>query len=558
MGVADHEFAGAAHAVNGELAWWRGRDAVFLWVLLAAWLLKGVFWASLVPLGRGPDESSHFVYVNNLARGMAPPVNGGRIPQSVDFIHWLSGTDWDWRPAAADGRPLRLGYQMVLDEWEARRYAGISEHLRNNEGGQPPLYYAIAAAITAPFRWVGTVLWHWQSMRWVSVLLSAVPIVVLWQCGRLLFPGEEAAWRFLPAFVYTFHPMTTFVGAMVNNDNALLAMAALGAGAVLLRWPLGRSALLAGMAVAAKMSGLALVAWWILGRGRDLWRTGRLWWVVVPALLVGPVLASAAFTSLTTGRLSYLTFLEETHAEYPVEVPLELRIERWIDGAVWHVAEGFNARFGWDWEPMPWGWHVWRVVFVSGVGALLAVRVLGRGLRPLAAEEWRLLGLAASFVVLWVGLLWAGGWRAINHAGYASIQGRMGLPMLVPVLVLLPVAMGRASGLPAWASRVLLVVVYTATLWGMMHATFRVIASLLLQVELNYVDPWAWERFGEAIACGRPRVLAHGWLWTAWAGVLWVGLPAVGAWMASSVYTGRMWALAALVVLLGGWAALLW
>lgn len=182
-------------------------------IALLALLLLGYVglagWYSLViPLGEAPDEVPHFTYVRYLAQH-------GRLPDTSE------------------------------------------EH----EAFQPPLYYAVAAALTfwieddpdAPFavrhnayydvadpRSPKNLLLHtadeswpfrgwalaWHLVRLLSIALGAVTVLAVYWLGRVLFP-EAPAVALAMAGLVAFTPQFLFLSSVANNDNAATAFSAL-------------------------------------------------------------------------------------------------------------------------------------------------------------------------------------------------------------------------------------------------------------------------------------------------------------------------------------------
>src|SRR4051794_9958239 len=112
----------------------RSWDAVgwrwMLGVLLLGTLLKGIIWSFVVPPFDAPDEPSHFNYVMQIRSQHSLPVvvmdapTNLRIPPSTPV------------DAASASLFARYGYTG----FEAMPY----------ESTQPPLYYFVAALLTAP------------------------------------------------------------------------------------------------------------------------------------------------------------------------------------------------------------------------------------------------------------------------------------------------------------------------------------------------------------------------------------------------------------------------
>ncbi|MGC9333648.1 MAG: glycosyltransferase family 39 protein [Anaerolineae bacterium] len=186
----------------------RDPSRLLLVALLLAYILLATWYSLTVPLGEAPDEVPHFTYVRYLAQH-------GRLPTTTE------------------------------------------EH----EAFQPPLYYALGAALTfwiedhpqAPFavranahydaldpRAPKNLLLHtsdeawpyrgwalaWHLVRLLSIALGAVTVWATYRLGRVLFPRQPAVPLTMAALV-AFTPQFLFVTAVVNNDNAATAFSAL-------------------------------------------------------------------------------------------------------------------------------------------------------------------------------------------------------------------------------------------------------------------------------------------------------------------------------------------
>ena len=260
-----------------------------LFAVLAAFLILATAYNVAVPVLEKPDEKWHYPYLQNIAHGRGLPVYG-------------------------------------QGAW-------------NQEGGQGPLYYALAAAVTFwvddgdfeilarwnpfytplegrprddnPNRFVHTDREAWpyrgatlalHLARQVSVLMGLIAVLGTYLIVWEIFPGRRALATGAAAVV-AFNPMFLFIASAVSNDATVAATASLTAWAALrlaLRdTPLIRQAaltgLLLGLALLSKTSAVALgpvVGGALLYRA---WRD-RAW----QALLVGG-LTLAAVTLTVTG-----------------------------------------------------------------------------------------------------------------------------------------------------------------------------------------------------------------------------------------------------------------
>lgn len=186
-----------------------------LLVVLGLYLSLGVLYSLVTPVYEASDEINHYPFVAHLAQGHGLPVQ-------------------------------RPGEKTL---WE-------------QEGGQPPLYYALAAGLTfwidthdlpdtlylnpharrglplspdnknmvihtprEDFPWRGAVLGV-HLVRLLSLLLGAGTIVCTYRLAAVLMPGQ-APLIVLATAVNAFLPMFIFISASVNNDNLSTLMASL-------------------------------------------------------------------------------------------------------------------------------------------------------------------------------------------------------------------------------------------------------------------------------------------------------------------------------------------
>ena len=231
--------------------WSSRRNAI---LILCAYVLLGVIYSVVTPLFEAPDEAYHYPYVVRLAKG-------GGLPRQ---------------------HPDSLG------PWE-------------QEGSQPPLYYAISALL---IRWVDTddlesvrrinpharigiplardnknmvvhtpdesFPWHGAALgvhivRLFSLLLGTGTIWSAYRLSTLVTPRRPHLAVGAMALV-AFNPMFVFISASVNNDNlitclslVILVLLAERVTGCVRRFHAPLLGLLAGMACLTKLSGLALL-----------------------------------------------------------------------------------------------------------------------------------------------------------------------------------------------------------------------------------------------------------------------------------------------------------
>ena len=245
----------------------RSERVIVAAALVAAFILFNLY-SLVTPLFEASDELWHYPFVQHLANGGGLPV---QRPDQTD-------ADAPWR----------------------------------QEGSQPPLYYALAALMTAPaedanwreirrpnphadmgvptrdgnanailhtpaeqFPWTRAALAA-RLARLVSIILSTLTVWFAYLVGAELFPRPPAvdnrpdpnAWLRLGTLVFTACvPMFAFISGSVNNDNAAVLFSTMGVWWALrmvrLRDTSPRAALIAGLIASAgtlsKSSALGLV-----------------------------------------------------------------------------------------------------------------------------------------------------------------------------------------------------------------------------------------------------------------------------------------------------------
>jgi 4-amino-4-deoxy-L-arabinose transferase-like glycosyltransferase len=248
--------------------------------IAAAFALLSVAFNLTIPLFEAPDEQVHFLYVRHLATGRGLP----------------------------------------------RQLPGELESYAGQQSSQPPLYYALVAALTfwidtgdvredirdvfaepglplarqpsgPPARGPGAMFGHDRAMeafpfrgtalavhlgRMLSTLLGLVAIAATYRLARTLAPCRPAV-AVAAAALLAFNPQFVFLSSVLNNDaavNAASAVALAIAPRLLARprdgrawWALG---LTAALATASKYSGLTIyglaAAALLLADGRAGWR----------------------------------------------------------------------------------------------------------------------------------------------------------------------------------------------------------------------------------------------------------------------------------------------
>ncbi|MBI5302825.1 MAG: phospholipid carrier-dependent glycosyltransferase [Chloroflexi bacterium] len=246
---------------------WREHRGVI--ALLIAFVTLGVWYSVTTPLFETPDEREHFAFVQYLATGRGLPVQSEQ-----------------------------------------------PTHLAKQEGSQPPLYYALSAALTF---WIDTsdfpaLAWenpHYgynvpgivndnknlfihtsaesfpyrnavlamRLARWLSVTLGALAVLFTYLLAREIFPARNFL-ALSAAAIVAFTPQFLFISGAVSNDSTITALSALSLWLIARVMTADRRpttieiALLGiscGLAAIAKVSGVGLFALVIFSLGLKMW-----------------------------------------------------------------------------------------------------------------------------------------------------------------------------------------------------------------------------------------------------------------------------------------------
>ena len=416
-------------------------DRFWIAVITLLFVILGVVYSLATPIFEASDELWHYPVVKHIA----------------------------------DGRGLPIQRPGVEAPWQ-------------QEGSQPPGYYALAALVTA---WIdtddlsecaGLIRWRTPASHWLRATRtwSSIP-------NARRFPGAGRPWQFtssgscpccLGAFaVYltyrlalevaprrsdlalaaaalvAFNPMFLFISGSVNNDNLIVPLATLILCLVVrtLRqgWlGNGRALLLGfllGLAALTKLSGLALLPLTaavlvVVAARRRAWGALFRW----GALIAVPVIAVAGWWYLRNWQLygdpTGLNAMLDIAGRRPEPFTFQ-RLKSEFQGfrlSYWGVFGGFNVI-----APQPLYWF-YDLLVLAGMAGWAAWLVRRRGQWRSPAAE-RLLVLAVWVLLVLVALI---RWTAQTYAS----QGRLAFPAIGAIAVL--VAFGLAGWLPRrWQGR---------------------------------------------------------------------------------------------------------
>lgn len=189
----------------------------WIWLIIAIFFAKELFWAYLTPPWQAPDEIPHYGYVETLFYEQVFPVLGKTVlserVQSMSPVETAA-----FQPAD----PAQSGYQPSgALNW-------IAQH--------PPLYYLALQPIYA-FLPHENPLTGIFILRIVSILMGCVTLFYAYKTLKLLLPENEAggagknaaAGAVQKAVIVgmAFLPMFSSISSLVNNDNLVFMLAAM-------------------------------------------------------------------------------------------------------------------------------------------------------------------------------------------------------------------------------------------------------------------------------------------------------------------------------------------
>ncbi len=202
----------------------RLRLPLVLGLLLAAGALQSVAWNVAVPPFQGPDESTHFAYLQYLAENgrMPSTTRGGASTEESEALRWLNLRpligNLSARPAwtAADLKAFR---EIERHEAKGSRGNGVGE---NPLGKNPPLYYAAMAIPYRALLWL-PLLKRLFLLRLFGALCFLATIAITWALAGEIF-GPVRWKRTLATAAVALEPQLAFTSAVINSDNLLIAL----------------------------------------------------------------------------------------------------------------------------------------------------------------------------------------------------------------------------------------------------------------------------------------------------------------------------------------------
>lgn len=193
----------------------------------ACFVVRLLFYSSMLPLWEGYDEWAHFAVVRAMAYdGQVLPPRDGGVPRDVETSLQLAPVPWEmrylpapaaseddfWRLPAETREARRAAFRTMPAEWG--RETGLGG-LKAYEALQPPLYYWLMA----PVLWLGRgagLAWQVMALRWMGSLIASLAVPLVFRLGELVFGDEGLALG--SAAVVALMPGMALDVARVGND----------------------------------------------------------------------------------------------------------------------------------------------------------------------------------------------------------------------------------------------------------------------------------------------------------------------------------------------------
>lgn len=339
------------------------RIGLALGLLTLATVLRGIVWIGLLPPWQGPDEPSHYAFVERLANWSYPNKGDPRDHASAALEASIEHSAFSYFLVHDERRPFTVGLRRELPP----EPPGLSQSAPGSltTDNYPPLYYA---ALVPFFRLPGlhTATSRLYALRFGSAILGGVLVVLTFFLIRELVPDDVVA--LAGAALIGLPPMMSQASAICNPDIGLavactgLALAALRVArrGVTARRVMAVAVLAAAAAltkpfgiVAAASLGIPLLAVPLLSR-----RTHR-------PLLATAVVAIAGAAGVLLVGLERYGLLVATNVRFFVDYLWQFYLPR-LPGRSDVFPSGFPLT-----DPVP-AWSIWGATGVGSFGWLSA------------------------------------------------------------------------------------------------------------------------------------------------------------------------------------------
>jgi len=306
--------------------------------IVALFLLLAFLYSAIIPLGFGPDEPRHYLFV-----------------------------------------------KLMTEQHKLSRVMPDGRELGGAIGIHPPGYYLFLSIFYFPAQWLGGVWWTQRLFRFFSPFFGVATLGLVWGACRRVFPDRPWLALFIPA-VQALWPHFLLDHSVINNDNGANLMGAAVVYFLVCRpegqWP-ARSALIGGLllGLGALMKGqlllclppvlLTMMAW---DHGRRFFADPRFWRNVLLVVAVLVVLAAPWYgrNVVLYGQINYVA------PGYEGLPPGMSLLDAWGAGLLQSlVLRTVVGIFHSIWVQVGWFPESIAEVLYTGLGMLLALAGIG-------------------------------------------------------------------------------------------------------------------------------------------------------------------------------------
>ena len=456
-------------------------------VIVILYLLMAVTYGVITPIYEGPDEIAHALHVKHLAEGLGIPVQTREYAIAYGFGQEGSQPPLYYALNAALMRLFRLSLADLKGLPPANPFTTCGRPGPYNVA----LYRHDPRREQFPYQGAARAV---HAMRVFSALLGGLTIAAVYATARAAFP-RPAEVAPLAAVLVAFNPQFVFMGGVINNDNLVNCLSALGVALTMVGLRRGFTwsrvsalGLICGLASLAKVGGLMVLAFAGMGLLIALWRQPKRFVGYALLLGVGFTLVAGWWFARNWMLYGELTGLDRMTSIYGPRrsSPVELFFPELIN-----TFRSYWATFACDLIlPKP---TYWLFALVVGI-AIWGVARTWKTARPLERRNvWLLL--------VWLGLVFVS-WVCWNGVNTSTSMGRLFFQADAAICVLLGYGLARLPLRPKWVLAGVGIALWTLVLAGaflVLRPAFALPPRYPASVPPMPPEPLPHASFGDAI-----------------------------------------------------------
>ncbi len=181
--------------------------------VLVIYLALALTYSLSTPLFEGPDEAYHYPVAQHIAATGALPV-------------MQPGMETAWQQEASQPPLYYLiaaGLTAWIDTGDMEQVRRLNPHRKVGVIADPDNKNLVLHSPAEHFPWQGTVL-AVRLVRGFSIMLGALTVVLVYHTAWVVWP-EKHAYPLLAAALVAFNPMFLFLSGVVSNDNLAITLA---------------------------------------------------------------------------------------------------------------------------------------------------------------------------------------------------------------------------------------------------------------------------------------------------------------------------------------------